>query len=94
MTRFTSQLQDLHQESIYYLWLFFFHFKRISFSFLEKDACGGGEELRMTVFFIDLNECGLKPRPCEHRCMNSYGSYKCYCLNGYTLMPDGSCASE
>lgn len=44
--------------------------------------------------FIDLNECGLKPRPCEHRCMNSYGSYKCYCLNGYTLTPDGSCASE
>lgn len=43
---------------------------------------------------LDLNECGLKPRPCEHRCMNSYGSYKCYCLNGYTLMPDGSCTSE
>ncbi|XP_037344966.1 epidermal growth factor-like protein 6 isoform X1 [Pungitius pungitius] len=42
----------------------------------------------------DLNECGLKPRPCEHRCMNTYGSYKCYCLNGYTVMPDGSCASS
>ncbi|XP_030283474.1 epidermal growth factor-like protein 6 isoform X1 [Sparus aurata] len=42
----------------------------------------------------DLNECGLKPRPCEHRCMNSYGSYKCYCLNGYTLMPDGSCTNS
>uniref|UniRef100_A0A3B3ZN25 Uncharacterized protein n=1 Tax=Periophthalmus magnuspinnatus TaxID=409849 RepID=A0A3B3ZN25_9GOBI len=41
-----------------------------------------------------LNECGLKPRPCEHRCMNTHGSYKCYCLNGYTLMPDGSCASR
>ncbi|XP_031725446.1 epidermal growth factor-like protein 6 isoform X3 [Anarrhichthys ocellatus] len=42
----------------------------------------------------DLNECGLKPRPCEHRCMNTYGSYKCYCLNGYTVMPDGSCANS
>ncbi|KAM8856015.1 epidermal growth factor-like protein 6 isoform 2-T2 [Spinachia spinachia] len=42
----------------------------------------------------DLNECGLKPRPCEHRCMNTYGSYKCYCLNGYAVMPDGSCASS
>ncbi|XP_034549823.1 epidermal growth factor-like protein 6 [Notolabrus celidotus] len=42
----------------------------------------------------DLNECGLKPRPCEHRCMNSFGSYKCYCLNGYTLQPDGSCANS
>ncbi|GAB1288132.1 Nephronectin [Apodemus speciosus] len=40
-----------------------------------------------------LNECGLKPRPCKHRCMNTFGSYKCYCLNGYMLMPDGSCAS-
>ncbi|KAK6292539.1 hypothetical protein J4Q44_G00371230 [Coregonus suidteri] len=42
----------------------------------------------------DLNECGLKPRPCEHRCMNTHGSYMCYCLNGYTLMPDGSCSNS
>ncbi|XP_007234365.3 nephronectin a isoform X4 [Astyanax mexicanus] len=41
----------------------------------------------------DLNECGLKPRPCKHRCMNTYGSYKCYCLNGYMLLPDGSCGN-
>uniref|UniRef100_A0A3B4B0M9 Uncharacterized protein n=1 Tax=Periophthalmus magnuspinnatus TaxID=409849 RepID=A0A3B4B0M9_9GOBI len=41
----------------------------------------------------DLNECGLKPRPCKHRCMNTYGSFKCYCLNGYMLMPDGSCGN-
>ncbi|XP_067379223.1 nephronectin-like [Channa argus] len=39
----------------------------------------------------DLNECGLKPRPCKHRCMNTLGSYKCYCLDGYTLQADGSC---
>ncbi|XP_041514847.1 nephronectin isoform X3 [Microtus oregoni] len=25
--------------------------------------------------------------------MNTFGSYKCYCLNGYMLMPDGSCSS-
>ncbi|KAK1797930.1 hypothetical protein P4O66_007981, partial [Electrophorus voltai] len=42
----------------------------------------------------DLNECGLKPRPCEHRCMNTFGSYMCYCLNGYTLTSDGSCANS
>ncbi|XP_064201321.1 nephronectin-like isoform X2 [Anguilla rostrata] len=41
----------------------------------------------------DLNECGLKPRPCKHRCMNTFGSYKCYCLNGYMLMPDGTCGN-
>ncbi|KAJ0006127.1 hypothetical protein NQD34_013400 [Periophthalmus magnuspinnatus] len=39
----------------------------------------------------DLNECGLKPRPCKHRCMNTPGSYKCYCADGYRLQPDGSC---
>ncbi|KAL6483973.1 hypothetical protein MHYP_G00088460 [Metynnis hypsauchen] len=39
----------------------------------------------------DLNECGLKPRPCKHRCMNMVGSYKCYCLNGYMMMRDGTC---
>ncbi|XP_032256838.1 nephronectin isoform X2 [Phoca vitulina] len=41
----------------------------------------------------DLNECGLKPRPCKHRCMNTHGSYKCYCLSGHMLLPDGSCSS-
>uniref|UniRef100_A0A8C8ZCI0 Nephronectin n=1 Tax=Prolemur simus TaxID=1328070 RepID=A0A8C8ZCI0_PROSS len=40
----------------------------------------------------DLNECGLKPRPCKHRCMNTPGSYKCYCLSGHVLLPDGSCS--
>ncbi|XP_065806675.1 nephronectin-like [Labrus bergylta] len=39
----------------------------------------------------DLNECGVTPRPCKHRCMNTRGSYKCYCLDGHTLQPDGSC---
>ncbi|MED6284392.1 hypothetical protein CHARACLAT_018815 [Characodon lateralis] len=26
--------------------------------------------------------------------MNTHGSYKCYCLNGYMLMSDGSCANS
>ncbi|XP_074518290.1 nephronectin-like [Halichoeres trimaculatus] len=39
----------------------------------------------------DLNECGMKPRPCKHRCMNTLGSFKCYCLDGYALQADGSC---
>uniref|UniRef100_A0A670YEG6 EGF like domain multiple 6 n=1 Tax=Pseudonaja textilis TaxID=8673 RepID=A0A670YEG6_PSETE len=42
----------------------------------------------------DINECGLKPHVCKHRCMNTHGSYKCYCLNGYMLMPDGTCANS
>uniref|UniRef100_A0A3B5MCE9 Nephronectin a n=1 Tax=Xiphophorus couchianus TaxID=32473 RepID=A0A3B5MCE9_9TELE len=39
----------------------------------------------------DLNECGVKPRPCKHRCMNTAGSFKCFCLDGFALQPDGSC---
>lgn len=26
--------------------------------------------------------------------MNTHGSYKCYCLNGYMLMPDNTCANS
>nr|XP_023673240.1 epidermal growth factor-like protein 6 [Paramormyrops kingsleyae] len=39
----------------------------------------------------DANECGLKPRPCPHRCMNTPGSYVCYCPEGQARMADGSC---
>ncbi|XP_014584246.3 epidermal growth factor-like protein 6 isoform X2 [Equus przewalskii] len=42
----------------------------------------------------DVNECGVKPRPCQHRCVNTHGSYKCFCLNGYMLMPDATCANS
>ncbi|XP_072017956.1 uncharacterized protein [Amphiura filiformis] len=35
---------------------------------------------------IDYNEC--RDKPCHHRCMNSLGSYKCYCLRGYALSMD------
>ncbi|XP_051518402.1 nephronectin [Myxocyprinus asiaticus] len=37
----------------------------------------------------DVNECAF--RPCKYRCMNTLGSYKCYCLNGYMMMADGTC---
>lgn len=60
----------------------------IFFSF--RDSCAD----YILIILADINECGLKPHPCEHRCMNTHGSYKCYCLNGYMLMPDGTCASK
>ena len=37
----------------------------------------------------DLNECGLEPRPCNHRCINTLGSYRCHCEQGYLLEEDG-----
>lgn len=61
--------------------------------FKMRLSCEMVSFLGSTPFFSDLNECGLKPRPCKHRCMNTYGSYKCFCLSGYMLMPDGSCSS-
>ncbi|XP_007951030.1 epidermal growth factor-like protein 6 [Orycteropus afer afer] len=42
----------------------------------------------------DVNECGSNPRPCPHRCVNTHGSYKCFCLSGYMLMPDATCVKS
>uniref|UniRef100_A0AAQ6ICY7 Si:ch211-194g2.4 n=1 Tax=Anabas testudineus TaxID=64144 RepID=A0AAQ6ICY7_ANATE len=42
-----------------------------------------------------VNECGLLERPCSQRCMNTHGSYRCYCEPGYTLSADGyTCTKE
>ncbi|XP_078807913.1 nephronectin-like [Oryzias latipes] len=43
----------------------------------------------------DVNECGLLERPCSQRCMNTPGSYRCYCESGYSLNADGyTCTKE
>ncbi|XP_036030519.1 epidermal growth factor-like protein 6 isoform X4 [Onychomys torridus] len=42
----------------------------------------------------DVNECGVKPRPCQHRCVNTHGSYKCFCLSGHMLLPDATCSNS
>uniref|UniRef100_A0A8C5LIN3 EGF-like-domain, multiple 6 n=1 Tax=Jaculus jaculus TaxID=51337 RepID=A0A8C5LIN3_JACJA len=42
----------------------------------------------------DVNECGVKPRPCPHRCVNTHGSYKCFCLSSHMLLPDATCANS
>ncbi|XP_054599634.1 nephronectin [Nothobranchius furzeri] len=36
----------------------------------------------------DVNECGFSERPCSQRCMNTPGSYRCYCAPRYTLSVD------
>ncbi|KAI2668197.1 Nephronectin [Labeo rohita] len=63
------------------------------FTFFPQTPPHKFERIDLSDLTCDLNECGLKPRPCKHRCMNTYGSYKCYCLNGYMLLPDGSCGN-
>ena len=41
------------------------------------------------VFFVfpDIDECQNKP--CDHKCYNQYGSYRCGCNSGFTLADDG-----
>nr|XP_006816075.1 PREDICTED: uncharacterized protein LOC100378465 [Saccoglossus kowalevskii] len=41
----------------------------------------------------DVNECGNNV--CQHRCMNTVGSYRCYCRYGYLLLADErSCRAD
>ena len=38
--------------------------------------------------FIDLDECSLTIDGCNQNCLNTDGSYWCYCNPGYHLMND------
>ncbi|CAL1567833.1 unnamed protein product [Knipowitschia caucasica] len=41
----------------------------------------------------DVNECSAE-RPCAHKCVNTAGSFRCECRDGFRLMGDGrSCQS-
>ena len=44
----------------------------------------------LVLIFVDINECDGS-HGCEHRCINTQGSFKCACLqDGYRLGPDGT----
>lgn len=42
---------------------------------------------KMNSLYEDDDECA-KPGICDHRCVNTYGSYQCTCNEGYKLGPD------
>jgi len=43
----------------------------------------------------DVNECALENGGCQHRCINSAGSFRCLCNTGFVLQPDGkSCRHQ
>ena len=37
----------------------------------------------------DIDECKLSLDTCNHTCVNSEGTYQCFCRQGYLLMSDG-----
>lgn len=36
---------------------------------------------------VDIDECSLG-FPCSQQCINTYGTYKCLCTDGYEIQPD------
>jgi len=40
-----------------------------------------------TLFFTDINECAITGS-CSQNCSNTNGSFRCSCMNGYTLNDD------
>lgn len=43
---------------------------------------------------LDIDECRMRPSPCDHDCENSEGSYSCVCRAGYELDADGAGCSD
>ena len=49
----------------------------------------------MIAFFVDINECAVNNGNCSQMCINTIGSYRCSCVTGYLLNPDGrTCLGE
>ncbi|XP_021326894.2 nephronectin isoform X3 [Danio rerio] len=62
---------------------------------IGPDRCSCMEGYKGKDCSEDVNECGLPERPCSHSCMNTMGSYRCFCNNGHTLDTDGkSCIKK
>ena len=40
-------------------------------------------------YIIDKNECKVENGGCSQNCINTRGSYKCECSDGYKLAEDG-----
>ncbi|KAM9339190.1 thrombomodulin-like [Symphorus nematophorus] len=46
-----------------------------------------------TNICIDIDECDSE-KPCDHKCENLFGSYKCSCDKGFKLIKDSKCIKE
>uniref|UniRef100_A0A8C9R6U4 Hemicentin-1 n=1 Tax=Scleropages formosus TaxID=113540 RepID=A0A8C9R6U4_SCLFO len=57
-----------------------------------RKACPGGFKAAHG-HCLDINECESKDM-CQHECMNTPGSYRCLCPNGYRLMTNGKTCQD
>ena len=43
----------------------------------------------------DVNECATNNGGCDHYCNDTFGSFECSCMDGYSLSGDGrSCSGK
>lgn len=45
--------------------------------------------LNRFFYFPDIDECSREDDGCDQLCINTFGSYKCMCKDGYYLHHDG-----
>ena len=45
--------------------------------------------LNRFFYFSDIDECSREDDDCGQLCINTFGSYKCICKDGYYLHHDG-----
>lgn len=50
---------------------------------------------RLQAVVLDVDECTVDMGGCSDVCMNTAGSYRCLCTEGYSLKEDGmTCAGN
>ena len=46
------------------------------------------------IIYLDLDECSMIANLCQYHCVNTAGSYKCICPNGFSLERGRQCQSS